>query len=238
MRGMKRNRATSPIQILRSVNAAGAVLILLALAALPVAAEEMASWRPASGTARARWNPELGSMPVSELPCTGSSAEAASTGPVVVKPGDDSCGASGSTVPVPAEAIACLQAETRQYLWELYQLGGLKPSGTLGAAEVESIIMTRPIPVQMYAWPVWLELGAANAQPWQGCAAGVAWKNEIWVSLKDGDVRSRKLVAWETANNIVAWGLGRHDLGDSATIVGGAMDRAYAVCSATPWAMR
>ena len=108
----------------------------------------------------------------------------------------------------------------------------------LNAAEAESLILTRPIPVQMYAWPVYLELAAANAQPWSGCAAGVAWKNEIWVSLKDGAVRSERLVAWETANAIVAWGLGRHDLGDSASVVGGATNRAYSVCSAVPWAMR
>jgi hypothetical protein len=221
-----------------------AALALLALAAVPAAADEKAGWRPATGTSQARWTPEADPVPVSELPCTGASSEATSATPAVVKPGDDRCGASGITVPVPAEAISCLQAETRQYLWELYQLGDLEPvappAGTppLTAAEVESIILARPIPVQMYAWPVWLELGAANAQPWQGCAAGVAWKGEIWVSLRDGDVRSRKLVAWETANNIVAWGLGRHDLGDSATIVGGATNRAYAVCSATPWAMR
>lgn len=240
---MKRSRASSLFRILRRAGAAGAVLAL-SVAGRPAAAEERAVWGASTGSSRVRWSPEVDSVPVSELPCTGASSESSSGAPVVVKPGDDRCGSSGITVPVPAEKIACLQAEARQHLLELYQLGQLKPAdppaGTapLTAAEVESILMTRPIPVQMYAWPVYLELAAANAQPWSGCAAGVAWKNEIWVSLKDGEVRSQKLVAWETANNLVAWGLGRHDLGDSATIVGGATSRAYAVCSAVPWAMR
>ena len=241
---MKRSRASSLVWILRRVGAAGAVLVLLALAAGTVSAEERASWKPGSGPGKASWSPELDPVPVSELTCTSAASESSSGSGVVVKPGDERCGSAGITQPVPAEAISCLQAETRQHLLELYQLGELKPlapppgTAPLTAAEVESIIMTRPIPVQMYAWPVWLDLGAANAQPWSGCAAGVAWKGEIWVSLKDGDVRSRKLVAWETANNIVAWGLGRHDLGDSTAIVGGATSRAWAVCSAVPYAMR
>ena len=236
---MKSTRAASLPAILGHAAATGSVL-LLTLAGAPAIAEDRASWGSSTGSNRARWSSEAGSVPVSELPCAGASAASKVGTPAVVKPGDDRCGASGITVPVPPEKVACLQAEARQHLLELYQLGQLKPSASarLTPAEAESTIMTRPISVQMYAWPVYLELAAANAQPWSGCAAGVAWKSEIWVSLKDGEVRSEQLVAWETANNIVAWGLGRHDLGDSAAIVGGAASRAYAVCSAVPWAMR
>ncbi len=71
---MKRSRATSPIQILRSFGAAGAALLLLAVAAAPATAEEKASWGSASGAARLCWNLELGSMSVGELPCAGSSS--------------------------------------------------------------------------------------------------------------------------------------------------------------------
>ncbi len=226
---MKRNRTSSP-----ALRFFGLAVAALALSAGTAGAQE----RSASpfGDQRASWKPETQVTVASELPCT--SEDAASVPAVVVKPGSEKCGASGSFKPVPAEVVTCMQAEARQYLWEQYQLGELRPGTKLTAAQVESRILSFPIPVQMYAWPVYLELGAENGQPWTGCAAGIAWQNEIWVSLRDGDDRSMKLVAWETANNVVAWGLGRHDLGDSTTVVAAATNRAVAVCTATPYAMR
>ncbi|MFN7989507.1 MAG: hypothetical protein U0529_18670 [Thermoanaerobaculia bacterium] len=228
---MKRNRTSSPA--LRSL---GVVFVSLALTARSAAAQEAYRTASPSGDKKTTWSPEAHETTASELPCSRESTE--SEPPAVVKPGSDSCGAAGSYVPVPAAVVSCMQAETRQYLWELYQLGGLRPGTKLSAAQVESRILSFPIPVQMYAWPVYLQLGAENGQPWSGCAAGIAWQNEIWVSMRDGAERGAKLVAWETANNIVAWGLGRHDLGDSATVIGGATNRAWAVCTATPYAMR
>lgn len=226
---MKLSRTSAP-----ALRFLGIAVAFLALAAGTATAAERSA--TSFGEKRTSWSPEAQVTAASDLPCDRNESD---SGPaVVVKPGSEKCGAAGVYKPVPAEAVTCLQAETRQYLWEQYQLGELRPGSKLSAAEVESRILARPIPLQMYAWPVYLELGAEGNQPWSGCAAGIAWQNEIWVSLSDGAERSMKLVAWETANNVVAWGLNRHDLGDSTTVVAAATNRAYAVCTATPYAMR
>lgn len=191
-----------------------------------------------AGTASAQGLVIGGTQGASVTPGVLPGTPAATVDSYVVSPGSDRCGSSGVYEPLSPATVQCLQSETREYLWERYQIGSLKPATNLSQAQVQVRIMMRSIPVKLFAWSNWIESAANATQPFQGCAAGIAYPNEIWVSLRDGDERSRKLVAWETANNILAWGLGRHDLGDSAEVVGGAANRAYAVCSSLPYAIQ
>jgi hypothetical protein len=165
-------------------------------------------------------------VPCSSLPPAGSA----------VRVGDLRCGDRGSYVELPASTVACLRSATRQHLLDLFRKGELRPGAAASPAQAELRLRTRSVAVRQYAWPVWVEAATSGAQPYAGCAAGLALPSEVRVSLREGELRARRMVAWETANSLLAWALDRADLGDDGKVVEAAASSALDSCSALPYA--
>ena len=68
-----------------------------------------------------------------------------------------------------------------------------------------------------------------------GCAAGIALPGEVRVSLREGEVRARRVVAWETANSLLSWALDRRDLGDDSKVLEPLVEKVLDGCSALPY---
>lgn len=166
----------------------------------------------------------------SELPC--SSLPPAGT---VVRVGDARCGDRGSYTELPASTVSCLQSAVRQHLLDLLRKGELKQGAAATAAQADLRLRTRAVAVRQYAWPVWVDSAMNGSLPYAGCAAGVAFPSEVRVSLREGEVRARRMIAWETANSLVTWALDRGDLGDDARLLEAAATTALDSCSTLPY---
>ena len=166
----------------------------------------------------------------SEIPC--SSLPPAGTS---VRVGDARCGDRGSYTELPASTVSCLQSAVRQHLLSLYRKGELKQGSAATTAQADLRLRTRTVAVRQYAWPVWVDSAKNGGLPYAGCAAGVALPSEVRVSLREGEVRARRMIAWQTANSLVTWALDRGDLGDDAKLLEAAATAALDSCSALPY---
>lgn len=141
---------------------------------------------------------------------------------VPVREGSDACAeAWGRTVTIPRpEAVRCYRVKAMEYVVAAAQRNEFRPGP-------KSVSLTYP-GVTFAVWPVHV-FGAVAGVPQWVCAAGIG-SNPIVVSLAQ-DWRTLWLVAWETANNVVALQLDRYDLGDGA-VVEAATNYAKAECPA------
>ena len=160
---------------------------------------------PASAQKAAFTGSEYATAPSScqGMPPAGSSVNA----------GDARCGDSGSWEALPASTVSCLQDATRQHLLDRFRKGEIAVGPNASTAQAEFQLKNRGVTVRQYAWPVWVDSAMNGALPYEGCAAGVALPSEVRVSLREGEVRARRMIAWETANSLVTWALDRGDLG-------------------------
>lgn len=185
---------------------------------------------PASAQAFAVPTLEVASAAASEVPCS-SLPPAGSP----VRAGDARCGDRGSYAELPASTVSCLQSETRSQLAALVRQGALAHGSTTSAAQADLRLRTRKVTVRQYAWPVWVESASSGTLPYVGCAAGVAFPGEVRVSLREGELRARRLVAWETANSLLSWALDRPDLGDDPKVLEPLVGKVLDGCSALPY---
>ena len=95
------------------------------------------------------------------------------------------------------------------------------------AACVEYAIRAVTPEIRLGQSPFWTR-GNISGQPWEGCAAGVAYPQHIRVSIHDLP-RSYRLVSWETANAIVYYLLDLPTAGDGPA-VSAATSHAAAAC--------
>lgn len=137
---------------------------------------------------------------------------------------------------LPASTVSSLQDATRQRLLDRLRKGEIAVGPNASTVQAELRLKTREVTFTQFAWPVWVDAASRRKASYGGCAAGLALPGEV--RLREGEQRVRTLIAQETASNLVAWGLGRHGLGDTATVIGGATNRAWEVRTATPCAMR
>jgi len=201
-------------------------LVLVAfVAAISFAAPNAGSAQTFAAVSQDEASATSGEIPCSSLPPDGS----------IVKAGDARCGDRGSFVELPASTVSCLQSGTRAQLATLLREGALTQGSSVSAAQADLRLRTRKVTVQQYAWPVWVESASNGTLPYVGCAAGIALPGEVRVSLREGEVRARRVVAWETANSLLSWALDRRDLGDDSKVLEPLVEKVLDGCSALPY---
>lgn len=144
------------------------------------------------------------------------------------------CAEFGSSRVLPdMEAALCYQRAAVAYLRQRVLDGAIPFDHATRpyASQAEAAAALRP-PQVMFAECPHYGTWSIGLTTWTGCAAGIAYGPSILVSLSD-QARVLPLVAWETANSVVTWQLGRGDLGDGAE-VSAATARAIRECEVAP----
>lgn len=200
-------------------------LAVAALAAVVLAVPGVGSAQSVADVSYEDASAAGGEVPCSSLPPEGS----------VVKAGDARCGDRGSFVELPASTVSCLQSGTRAQLATLVREGALTPDSAVSAAQADLRLRTREVTVRQFAWPIWIESASNGSLSFVGCAAGVALPGEVRISLREGELRARRIVAWETANSLLSWALDRRDLGDDPGLLEPLVGRVLDGCAALPY---